>query len=247
MKKSKSIVVLIIILILLLVASEFMIEGIKSKIDYNIANNENILVDVKNIGDESSNDKSTISSNLTFLDKSEILLETDQDTNITNSIKNVQSDDSQNNYIKELPVVSDNSNLETKDIHPKNNNDNTDKISPDKIDIDEINTDKVEIVEKNKKINKDFGLIISMDIETKKSIKLVDKSNGICAQAIEYFYEDDNYRYYFTCIMSNSIYVIINKQEYLLVEALNNKIVTIEELEQNGYTFKKESKNLKIS
>lgn len=77
------------------------------------------------------------------------------------------------------------------------------------------------------------------------SIKLIDKSNGgNCASAIEYFYEDNAYKYYFTCIKSSSMYLLINGKEYPLKEALNNKITTIEELEANGIKFLKQSKNL---
>lgn len=83
---------------------------------------------------------------------------------------------------------------------------------------------------------------IHNNISVKKQIKLIDKSNGYCAQAIEYFYEDRNYIYYFNCVKSSSMYVIINQKEYPLVMALENKIVTIEELKQNGYNFLKKSK-----
>lgn len=78
-----------------------------------------------------------------------------------------------------------------------------------------------------------------------KEITIVDKSKGnACAQAIEYFYEDNNYKYYFTCIKSNSIYVIINNTEYKLVNALENGIITINQLEENGIYFNKTAKNL---
>ena len=38
------------------------------------------------------------------------------------------------------------------------------------------------------------------------------------------------------------MYVIVNNKEYLLVDALKNKIVTMAELEKNGYHFPKEVK-----
>ncbi len=73
-------------------------------------------------------------------------------------------------------------------------------------------------------------------ISTNKSIVVVDKSAGqYCLQAIEYFYKN----YYFTCVKSQSVYVIIDGQEYLLKYALNNGIVTMEELEAAGYKFNK--------
>ncbi len=90
-------------------------------------------------------------------------------------------------------------------------------------------------------------LVIKNDdnLNNNKTIKLIDKSNGSnCASAIEYFYEDNAYKYYFTCIKSSSMYLLINGKEYPLKEALNNKITTIEELEANGIKFLKQSKNL---
>lgn len=78
-------------------------------------------------------------------------------------------------------------------------------------------------------------------------ILLIDKSNGAtCAQAIEYFYEDSNYKYYFTCIKSKSMYVRVNGKEYGLVYALKNNIVTIKDLENNGYRFAKKAKNVQV-
>ena len=69
----------------------------------------------------------------------------------------------------------------------------------------------------------------------------------MCAQAIDYFYEDDNYKYYFTCIKSNSIYIKVENSnvEYSLKDALTEGIVNIRQLELNGLKFFKESKNLK--
>lgn len=84
-------------------------------------------------------------------------------------------------------------------------------------------------------------------ISNTNKIVLIDKSNGAsCAQAIEYFYEDSNYKYYFTCIKSQSMYVRINGKEYGLVYALKNNIVTIKDLENNGYHFSKKAKNLQV-
>lgn len=83
------------------------------------------------------------------------------------------------------------------------------------------------------------------NINKERKITLIDKSKGTnCAQAIEYFYEDNAYKYYFTCIKSSSMYLLINGKEYPLKEALNNKITTIKELEANGIKFLKQSKNL---
>lgn len=79
-----------------------------------------------------------------------------------------------------------------------------------------------------------------------KKITIIDKSDpdASCASAIEYYYEDNEYKYYFTCIKSPSIYVKINDKEYNIKYALNNHIVTIKELESSGFKLLKESKNL---
>ena len=83
------------------------------------------------------------------------------------------------------------------------------------------------------------------NVNKDRKITLIDKSKGNnCAQAIEYFYEDNAYKYYFTCIKSSSMYLLIDGKEYPLKEALNNKVTTIKELEENGIKFLKQSKNL---
>lgn len=78
-----------------------------------------------------------------------------------------------------------------------------------------------------------------------KKITIIDKSdpNTSCASAIEYYYEDNEYKYYFTCIKSPNIYIKIDNEEYNIKYALNNHIVTIEELESSGFKPLKESKN----
>lgn len=66
-----------------------------------------------------------------------------------------------------------------------------------------------------------------------------------CAQAIDEFYHENGTTYYFTCQMSQYIYVIVDGVEYGLVEALENGIVTIEEVEAaKGSKFMSKSNNL---
>lgn len=68
--------------------------------------------------------------------------------------------------------------------------------------------------------------------ENKKVITITDRSEGeYCAQAIEYYYKD----YYFTCIKSQSVIVTVNGKEYTIKEALNNGIVTMDELIAIGF------------
>ena len=74
--------------------------------------------------------------------------------------------------------------------------------------------------------------------ENKKVITITDKSEGTyCADAIEYYYKD----YYFTCIKSQYVIVTINGKEYTIKEALNNGIVTMDELIAVGFKPLKKS------
>lgn len=64
------------------------------------------------------------------------------------------------------------------------------------------------------------------DIINEKNITIEDRSNGECAMALEFYYQD----YYFTCIKSHNVIVTVNGKSYTIKEALNNKIVTMDEL-----------------
>lgn len=77
-----------------------------------------------------------------------------------------------------------------------------------------------------------------------RMIKIVDRSSGNCAQAIEYYYSDSKYKYYFNCILSPSIFVIINGVEYNLKVALNTGVVSMAELEKAGFRPMKKPNNL---
>lgn len=70
------------------------------------------------------------------------------------------------------------------------------------------------------------------DNATKKKIAITDTSTGKnCAQAIEYYYK----RYYFNCIKSQYVIVTVNGKKYNIKEALNNGIVTMDELIEAGF------------
>ena len=56
--------------------------------------------------------------------------------------------------------------------------------------------------------------------------------------------QDNAYKYYFTCIKSNSVFVIKDGKEYTIKYALNNNIVTMQELIDNGFHPLKERRNL---
>ena len=69
------------------------------------------------------------------------------------------------------------------------------------------------------------------DIVNEKNITIEDRSNGECAMALEFYYQD----YYFTCIKSHNVIVTVNGKSYTIKEALNNKIVTMDELVNVGF------------
>lgn len=69
------------------------------------------------------------------------------------------------------------------------------------------------------------------DLINEKTITIEDKSNGECAMALEFYYQD----YYFTCIKSHNVIVTVNGKSYTIKEALNNKIVTMDELINVGF------------
>lgn len=69
------------------------------------------------------------------------------------------------------------------------------------------------------------------DIINEKTITIEDRSNGECAMALEFYYQD----YYFTCIKSHNVIVTVNGKSYTIKEALNNKIVTMDELISVGF------------
>ena len=69
------------------------------------------------------------------------------------------------------------------------------------------------------------------DIVNEKNITIEDRSNGECAMALEFYYQD----YYFTCIKSHNVIVTVNGKSCTIKEALNNKIVTMDELINVGF------------
>ena len=69
------------------------------------------------------------------------------------------------------------------------------------------------------------------DIINEKTITIEDRSNGECAMALEFYYQD----YYFTCIKSHNVIVTVNGKSYTIKEALNSKIVTMDELINVGF------------
>ena len=78
--------------------------------------------------------------------------------------------------------------------------------------------------------------------KNKSKIEILD-ATYTCAQALEKFYEDDKYTYYFPCVKSNSVYVKFeNGNKMLLTSALESEKVTINELLDAGLEVIKKEK-----
>ena len=80
-----------------------------------------------------------------------------------------------------------------------------------------------------------------------KVIEIVDTTKDIenftCAEALEQFYEDENYRYYYSCIKSK--YVIVkyeNSYEETVANALKYGTINIEDLDTYNIKYIKEDK-----
>ena len=79
------------------------------------------------------------------------------------------------------------------------------------------------------------------DLE-EKSIKIIDASYQ-CNNVKEIFYEDDNYVYSFPCEQSSSTYVKFpNGNKLLVITALEEEKVTIDELVKAGLKINKDAK-----
>lgn len=78
-------------------------------------------------------------------------------------------------------------------------------------------------------------------LKTKNKIQIIDATFN-CVKEIENFYEDKKYVYSFPCKQSKSIYVKFeNGNKMLVVDALEENKVTIEELINAGLkVYKKE-------
>lgn len=121
------------------------------------------------------------------------------------------------------------------------------KIDDKKINKVTEDKDKNEDEDKDTKedtngINKDDNIVIYNKSE---DITIIDNSEGKnCAEAIEYYYEDEDYKYYFTCIKSQYVYVVTGNKRYNIKDALENNIVTMEKIIDAGYKVLKEDKSL---
>lgn len=221
MQKINKFLFIVVIFIFLLFISDFIFLLIEKKplilTSYNGEKYSSIFYDVYNC-----NDEKVIKSK--FSKYSCKVKENDNLDNKNNIKENITDNNKPNN--------SNNNNTDSN--NSKNDNDTDNKSDNNKDD-------------KNNNIINDNPIIdTTIDdniINSNKRIIIIDKSSDNCPQAIEYYYEDNNYRYYFTCVISGSIFVKIDNQEYNIKYALNNKIVTMDELIEAGFKPLKKSKN----
>lgn len=157
----------------------------------------------------------------------------DINNNNTKENTNTESNNQNNNTTIDKNKTNENTkndNTTTKDTETKKDDNIINDNNKSNIDKD-LSNDKL-IIEDNQNTN------------SNSNIKIEDRQKGNCAQAIEYYYQDNTYKYYFTCIKSNSVFVIKDGKEYTIKYALNNNIVTMQELIDNGFHPLKESRNL---
>ncbi len=85
-------------------------------------------------------------------------------------------------------------------------------------------------------------LFNSNKYKNNSKLEIID-ATYMCNDSAETFYEDDEYIYYFPCVKSKSVYVKFkNGNKILVVDALEEKKVTINELIKAGLTVYKKEK-----
>ena len=85
-------------------------------------------------------------------------------------------------------------------------------------------------------------LVLKDNKFNKNNIEIID-ATYMCNKQLEKFYEDDKYVYYFPCVKSSSVYVKFeNGNKMLVIDALEEEKVTINELIKAGLTVEKKEK-----
>lgn len=161
-----------------------------------------------------------------------------QNNNTNNNNTNNSNNNTNNNNTNNTTTDKNKTNENTK------NDNTTTKDTETKKDNNIVNDNNKSDTNKDvPKIDKD-KLILKDNQNTNSNIKIEDRQKGDCAQALDYYYKDNEYEYYFTCKKSNSVYIIKDGKEYTIKYALNNNIVTMQELIDNGFNPLKKSRNL---
>lgn len=73
---------------------------------------------------------------------------------------------------------------------------------------------------------------------SKNNFQIIDNTK-VCDQTLEKFYSDNKYNYYFNCIKSANVNIIYKNKKYNIKEALNNKIINIDDLKNRINFIKK--------
>jgi len=63
-----------------------------------------------------------------------------------------------------------------------------------------------------------------------KIYDLVEQKGLMCAEAIEFVGENDEYEYYLSCLKGDSIFVVKENRVLLLKDAISQKIFTLDQL-----------------
>ena len=163
---------------------------------------KNSLVTVSIVNDNNIK----LSNAFTKVKEDTVNKEVDNNKKITIRFYNI--DNNSSSYKSNITIPNE-------EINPKEVEKNIDPVKEEKTIINDI------VIPKDPK----------EDIINEKTITIEDRSNGECAMALEFYYQD----YYFTCIKSHNVIVTVNGKSYTIKEALNNKIVTMDELINVGF------------
>lgn len=75
---------------------------------------------------------------------------------------------------------------------------------------------------------------------------IVDETE-VCAEALELFYEDENYKYYYPCIKNATTFIKKNNKKQTVRESLEDKTISVESLLKSGLSFiRKEKYQIKV-
>lgn len=233
MKKYEKFLLVVIFFIILIFLSDFIFLMIKRKPLILISKNDkkysSIFYDVYDC-----NNEKIIKNKFSKFNCQVISSNSDKDNNKKKNNKDNNQDVIDNNQNSNKDNKQDNI------IDNNNNNNNNDNNKDDNNNSNNNNDNKNNNIKDNPIID---GTIEDTIIGNNK-ITIIDRSSDNCPQAIEYYYEDNEYKYYFTCIISGSIFVKVDGVEYNIKTALNNKIVTMNDLIEAGFKPLKKSKNL---
>ncbi len=177
----------------------------------------------------------------------------------SNSMTNVSNTDTNSSSNKDIPVNSNSNsqtnsssntnsvvNSNTNQSTNTNSNTNSSSNSNNKFSNTNVNsnvtTNTNQTSNSNVTSNQNLGknVLASGTVDGKK-IVVRNTCSGSATQAIDEYYRDTHYVYYFNTGISGCIRVEVNGKDYSIKEALNSKIVAPDEIEKVGYSLNKKS------